>query len=473
MLNSKNTSKIYNLILAFSAQALNLASGLILLPVVLLTLSSSEVGLWYVFMAMVGLPQVLEIGFQQTISRNVSYLFAGANDLVIKGLPNKIDTISVNHQLLDQAWITARQIYLKIAFTSFIILFGLGSLYIYSLVLNINHKGEYIIAWGIFSTGFIVNIYFGYMNAFLLAKNCVAENNKVILFGKLVFVIFGVAFLVLDMGLMGLGFASIISALFNRFLLKKIGVYESKINNQVQSSHKSKDGICLNDVFIHGASRLCLVNFGGYLIVRANMLIASSFLGLEVSASYGLAMQLFGTVSTMATTVYSINTPRLNAEQVHRNKTSLQIVFGQSLATAWIIIVAGGIFLLCLGGPILDMIGSHSKLPSLFALTLLLLIILLETNQSLCSAYISTRNEIPFVKSALATGFAVVGLSALLVYCQAGIYAVILSQGIAGLLYNYWHWPHEAVRRLDLTFAQTLRVGLLSVYQNILDLRKR
>ena len=86
------------LLWAYSAQFLNVGSGIILIPIAIMFLSTEDLGLWYLFIAISSLAQLLEFGFQPTISRMTSYIYSGANELVAEGLPKKGSSIS--YQLL-------------------------------------------------------------------------------------------------------------------------------------------------------------------------------------------------------------------------------------------------------------------------------------------------------------------------------------------------------------------------------------
>lgn len=57
----------------------SLSSSFILLPFVLIFLSPSELGLWYVFLAVNGLVSMFDFGFDPTFARNIAYAWSGAD----------------------------------------------------------------------------------------------------------------------------------------------------------------------------------------------------------------------------------------------------------------------------------------------------------------------------------------------------------------------------------------------------------
>jgi hypothetical protein len=101
------------MIWGYLAQALNLGGGLLLLPISARFLSPEDLGLWFVFSALAGLAQLLELGFQPTFARNAAYVYAGAQQLVKTGLPERSDNDdpAVNLGLLSGLLAAARTVY--------------------------------------------------------------------------------------------------------------------------------------------------------------------------------------------------------------------------------------------------------------------------------------------------------------------------------------------------------------------------
>src|ERR1035437_1421006 len=63
-----------------------LATGLLLLPLVLRKLSTEELGMYYVFLTQVALAPVIDFGFSPTILRFVSYAMGGAETIQAHGV---------------------------------------------------------------------------------------------------------------------------------------------------------------------------------------------------------------------------------------------------------------------------------------------------------------------------------------------------------------------------------------------------
>lgn len=451
------------------SQGLNIASGLLLLPVVLIYLSSEEVGLWFVFSSLVGLAQLLELGFQPTIARYVAYIYAGSQRLEKVGIPENNEKGPLNQLLLGQVFTAAKRVYLWITLVVLFALLGCGSIYIISLLPPTLSWEKVVGAWVLFSLGFIANFYFGYYISFLQGRGDITASNQVVVVSRLIMIFVGSAVLFAGLGLVGLGLASLLSAIISRFLLHRLfwdirRPEILKLKNSPPPIDQSSSSILW-----HNASKLGWVYLGAFLITRMNILIASSFLGLAVAASYALTFQILITLSSLASTLFTIKLPSLNAEQIRGRVSVILASFGQSLVVAWALFVSIAIILIIFGNSLLVFIGSHSKLLDRNLLALFAVIMLLEMNHGLCASYLTTHNEVVFVRPALISGFLIVTSSILLVsFYHLGVLGLLLSQGIVQLAYNNWKWPMEAANKMGCSFLHVLNSGITEIYSNLI-----
>lgn len=427
----------------YMSQFLNVGAGIILIPAAIKYLSAEEMGLWYVFIALASLAQLLEFGFQPTISRLTSYVYSGAESLKAQGLPELTEN-GLNKQLLVDLIAASRNVYRYIAFMSaFVLLIG-GSGYIYSLGISDSEK---YIAWAIFSISSIVNFYFTYFNGLLQGRGEQTVLNKTIAQSKVVLIMITFPMLVLNFGLLSISIGTFVSMVFNRYLIY-VRFYDIKraettfiFNTEVEND--------LSSLLLASSWRLGVTQVGTFLILRGNLLIASSFLGLKVAASYGLALQLINLISMVSRMVMTLNVPKMNALQSKGKKSELRQIFSRSLLMAIMLFVVGMFSLVFIGGPVLNLISRETTLVSMSILILLGVFQLLEMNHSMCAAYLTTLNYVPFVKSALVSGFMIILLGVAVVnVTNYGLIALIISQGLVQLTFNNWYWPFVAYSHL-------------------------
>lgn len=444
----------------YLAQALNIGAGLILLPVILKYLPAAEVGLWFVFITLVGLAQLLEFGFNPTISRNTSYIYAGAVALQRDGLPiHDTNKSTINLDLLASLLNTARKVYRVVSLLAAALLLIGGSIYISTLVTEeTSDKTTLILAWVTFATGYIVTLYYGYINGMLHGRGDVSQSNKIIITTRGLLILLGSYALITGHGLLGLGIASLMSSGIGRIIAMRYFFSETRPEMRTIRSLATNTADDLTPLLWHNASRLGAVQVGSFLIQRGNILIASSTLGLESAASYGMTVTILTVLITVSSVLCQLQLPRLNAIQSRNERSSLITIYGQIQLSSWTVFSLGLIFLVVFGDLMLNFVGSDTKLIPWPLLLVFGLIYLFELNHSIAATYLTTVNKIPFVKAALISG---ISITVLAVFLSAayGIVGLIAAQGVVQLAYNNWKWPMEAQKNLQSSFLGTIKVG--------------
>lgn len=443
----------------YAAQLLNVGSGLLLLPVALHYLNSNELGVWYVFIALAGLAQLLEFGFQPTIARQTAYVYAGAKNLAATGLPvNRAE--EVNLPLLLELLAAARKVYRFVALGAIFVLFGIGSIYLYTLSSSQFNSVEILLPWLVYATGSILNFYYGYYNGLLQGRGEQTAANKLMTASRGFMVLISVPLLISGLGLMGLALANVASAAVSRVLAVRAFYNASRPETRYLQSHHTKSAP-LTSLLWHSAWRLGIVQLGAFMILRANQFIASSFLGLPVAASYGLTLQLLGLLSTMASMLATLQMPRMNALQAKEDKEELRTLYASSLLGSWIVYVIGSFILLFIGLPILQYLKSNTLLIPMPWLIVMMIIMLLEMNHAISAAYITTLNKVPFMYASIFSGIGIIIFGfGLIHFTTQGIGALVIAQGLIQLLYNNWKWPRTAARHLDFNLSDLITHGI-------------
>jgi len=444
----------------YAASALNIGAGLILLPVILRYLPSEDVGLWFVFITLASLAQLLEMGFQPTLARNAAYVYAGAQILIKVGLPSEESCAGqINKELLDTLVAAARRIYQAVAIMAALVLLLAGTYYISTLLTPNQDHTSSLLAWVAFASGYIVNFYYGYINGLLQGRGDVSQANKVVVITRSLLIILGGVAVALGYGMIGLGVASMLTAIVGRFAAHRFFYANYIPSNELIGRELSGSQQALIKVLWHNASRLGAVQLGAFLIQRGNILIASSFLGLAAAASYGMTITVLMALSGIAMVICSIQVPHMSALQAKNDRESLASVYGQIILLSWSVFTVGQLILIVLGDSLLDFIGSKTELLPMWPLALLGFIFLLEMNHSIAATYLTTMNRIPFVYASLISGLGIIAL-ALLSIKQFGVLGLIAAQGLVQLAYNNWRWPSEAIFHLEKPLQSILNLGL-------------
>lgn len=455
-----------DLLWGYAAQALNLGSGLLLLPVSARYLSPDDLGLWFVFVALASLAQLLELGFLPTLARNASYVYAGARKLSKTGLPSETSGALVDGHLLAGLLSAARSIYRTVAALAALVMLGLGSFYIMTLLTPGQNVSRSLFAWLTFSVGTIISFYFGYINGILQGRGDVTQSSKVTALTRGSLVVFGTAALLMGYGLVGLGIASLISATVGRisayyyFTKDPLTARAAEDKCSVESRKE-----ILNTLW-YNARRLGVVQIGAFLIQRGNVLIAANFLGLAASGSYGITVTVLMSLSGMASVICQLQLPHLATLQAAHDRKAAAAVLGEALLLSWLFFMVGLSFVVIGGDELLTAIGGKTHLLSKPLCLMLGLILLLEMTHSIAASYLTTLNYVPFVGAAILSGVGV-SLMTLVLIQPFGITGMIAAQGMVQLAYNNWKWPLEAVRHAGLKFSKILFLGARKIASRI------
>jgi len=71
---------------SYTAQFFKLASGILILPIILRMLTVEEIALNYLLIALGAMVALFDFGFSPQFSRNITYVFTGATDLKKDGV---------------------------------------------------------------------------------------------------------------------------------------------------------------------------------------------------------------------------------------------------------------------------------------------------------------------------------------------------------------------------------------------------
>ena len=166
----------------YIAQFFNIGAGILLLPVILKLLPADILGVWYIFLTISSLVQMIDFGFQPTFTRNVAYVFSGAVKLQAKGLDKGQTHLDhPNYPLLKNMISVMKRFYGGISLLVIFLLLTAGSWYIDDRTDHIAANEEIMISWFIYTTSTVLNLYYSYYNALLVGRGLVKENNQLII----------------------------------------------------------------------------------------------------------------------------------------------------------------------------------------------------------------------------------------------------------------------------------------------------
>jgi len=416
-----------DIIWGYFAQFFSIASGILTLPLILRMLSAEEIGMNYLMLTVGSLVSLFDFGFAPQFGRNISYIFSGAQKLQKEGVNVIVAGGEINYRLLATMIHTARFIYRRLALIVLFTMTTLGSLYIFKVTNGFTNINNSFTIWIIYSVSTFFNIYYSYYTSLLTGKGLIMESRKATVFSRLAYILFTFLFLYSGLGLLGVALSNLATPFINRYF-SYLYFFTTDLKARISAFEISvKEKVDLFKIIWHNAKKLGLVFVGSYAINRLSMFLAGLYLSLSDIASYGLMIQLIGLIATVSGTLFGIYQPRFSALRIEGNNKSLLKEFAFSMNIQYILYILGTVSLLFIGPWLLTLIGSNAVLPSLSLLLIYTLIILLEGNHSSFATLIVTKNNIPFVESALISGGCIALFSYLsLEFTTLGILGLIL-----------------------------------------------
>lgn len=394
--------------------------------------------IWVIFLSMTSLVVLFDFGLSPAIVRNVSYVIAGAQNLIKTGVEGLSIDKKISYPLLSRLISDVKKIYFYLSISAFFIIGVGGGYYFYYISLS-EIKSSILCAWTIFSFGLILNLFYLYYTPVLMGLGAVKDAYKANVFGRVSWLVMSILLLVYNPSIILLSCCFVISILLNRLVSSffyKNNIYIKKIDFKEKFENSTIPYIG------HNAVKLGAVSFGSFLINRSTTLIVGLACPIIVAGQFVLTIQVFSALVAVSNILLTIKIPEISkAVAKHDKKIIYKLVRQVILFSSGVYFLGFFIFMFLMRHLIFMFDSNISFLPSLY-LFILGLVYYLEMNHSVCATIITTKNKIPFVYPALISGFLIVVLSIVFSYNLGyGVMGLILVQGGVQLLYNNWKWP--------------------------------
>lgn len=452
---------------SYLAKFLGIASGLLVLPVVLNRLSAEEIGLNYLMLTIGAMVGLLDFGFSPQFGRNITYAFSGAKTLVKEGFSPDSNLSVPNYQLVAIVIKTAKLVYRKLSLIVLVIMLTFGTVYIYKVTKGFVNVRYSLLIWIIYSFSIYFNVYYNYLSGLLTGRGMVKESSKSIILSKIVYVFLSVGLILYGCGLLSIVIANFVTPFVQRLYAYKVFYDDEMMANLPKNVTKEEVRETFSTIW-YNAKKLGVVFVGAYVINKMNMFFVGLYLPLYETASYGLLVQLGTTMVTMASVFFVSFLPKFSNYQVTKEYEKLKELLAATMLLFWIIMITGSLIMFFWGEWLLDLIGSNTKLPSRWICLLYLIFSTLELNQSNFATIIVTSNRVPLVKPTLISGACIiVGTLLFLEFTDCGLLGVVVVQAVVQLAYNDWKWPLQVLRELHCDLRAFIGAGAKYLYKNI------
>jgi O-antigen/teichoic acid export membrane protein len=175
----------------YGATFFKIASGILLLPLILRIMPAEMIGIWTVFVTVTALTTLMDFGFNSSFTRNVTYIFSGVKNLQVQGFETVLTgTHNIDYGLLKGVIVAMRWFYLRVAIILFVILATFGTWYIYTLLQY--YKGdqkEVYVAWIVLCLINTYNLYSLYYDSLLQGKGLIKRSKQIVIIGYTLYIV--------------------------------------------------------------------------------------------------------------------------------------------------------------------------------------------------------------------------------------------------------------------------------------------
>lgn len=442
---------------------MSMASGFVLLPLLMHFLSSDELGLWYVYIAVANLAMLFEFGFNPTFARNIVFVVSGARKLSAEGRDAASVGEGVDWHLLNVLIRASKIAYAFIAIVTLVGLATVGSLYMAYITEGLEGASVWP-SWVLFCVAIFLNLYFLYSITVLRGYGDVAGENRAKTFAKLAQLAVSAVLLACGAGLIGAAIGYVVNSVLMRAfafvrLRKHREIQEERASDPKKVSFNEIRGV-LGTVG-HLAWRDGVVQLACYSSTQGMSIIASLYLGLAETGTYSILLQLVTAIYNFACAYPKSFFPSMQAAFASGARERQVKIVSSGAVAYWALFLFGscGVFFVIL--PVLPLFKPDVQIDYLLFWTLAGYMALLQHHSVFC-CYIISMNEIPYMGGYLVA--AVVGLVLAYVFCGIfgwGAWGIIASQALSQIIYNNWKWPTYLCGKIGTTYPALLKTGLL------------
>lgn len=438
----------------------SMGSNFLLIPLLLVFLTTEQMGLWYVFIALSGLAQLLEFGFTSTLSRNIVYCLSGARRLTRQGCDSESVEPGVDWHLMRSVMRASKAVYAIMGLVGLVLASTLGSAYVFQVTAGFAVQGS-LLSWCVFVASIFSNLYFLYCLTFLRGVGDIAGENKAKTLARVAQIVITAVLLIVGLGLL----AASIGYFLYSFLLRLIANIEFGRHADLQEGLKSDTSRITQSEILEVlrtvsfvASRDGIVSLAWYGATQAASLISSIYFGLEETATYSVMLQFATAIHNISGTYIRSFFPAFQSASLSRDEESQRGILERGMSCYVALFVVGTIFASLLL-PVLTLFREDFVCDQALFYGIALYYFLLNQHSLYCCLIVS-MNEIPYFKAYLISTGCGILLSCLLCgIAKMGPWGLVIGQALPQLAYNNWRWPKYVLDRIGITYFRTLRDG--------------
>ena len=437
------------------ATGVRVGANLLLLPLLLSRMPSSELALWYVFLALGGFANLADFGFGSAISRVYSFLWAGAEDFDAEGLRPPPKSREPNLPRLRQLTRTVRFFYWRLSLAATLLLAVVGTIVLMRPIAAVANVRLAWICWAAYLLTIGYNLGTSWWMLACQGIGRVRQLQAAYTWSGLAYMTCAAALLLKGGGLSAVVIASALRGVIMRMYCRH--VYYSAVPRH-SAGQGQPDREILKRLWPN-ASKFGMISIGAYLINNGSVLISSHFLTSKVTASLGVTVQIGTFLMSFAGLWLTVKWPQLTMLRTQGRLEEMSVLFARRLAFTLASFVLLATVVVLVGNPLLAWKGTQTRLLPTPALVFYFLYLTQQIFYVQFGALAYTENVVPFFKISIFTGLWMLTLSFSLTWAY-GFWGMLIAPLLAESTRCNWYTVKRGFQGQPLTVGQLLRAGL-------------
>ncbi len=436
------------------ATAVRTGANLLLLPILLTKVPTSDLAVWWVFLALGGLANLADFGFGPAISRVYSFLWAGAEDFDAEGLRPPPKTLQPNIGKIRELAVAVRYLYWRLSIGATLLLASVGTLVLLKPMAGIERPELAWLAWG----GYALSV--GYAlgtSSWVFACQGIGrvrELQAALMFGGITYVISAAALLFTGAGLLAVVAANAIRGVVIREYCRR-AYYQAVPRSGATSPDADKS--MLKRLWPN-AYKMGLISLGAFLVTNGNVIICSHFLGATLTASFGLTAQVGKFMMDFAALWLAVKWPEITMLRTQARLQEMAKLFARRLALTMGTFLLVGAVITFTGNWLLQLKGTHTRLLETVPLIFYFAYLAQQLFYVQFGSLAYTENVIPFFKVSIFTGLGVFALSFVMTWA-VGFWGMLVAPFIAESACSSWYTVRRGFRGQPLGAGQLFRAA--------------
>lgn len=413
------------------------ASVGLIMPLVLIKFSTAEIAVWYLFLTIMGLQLLMDIGFGVTFSRVIAYAVGGAKTIGdLRKTPQNNTLGKINNPLLMGIFATMERVYLYIGFAWLTLLVVFGTLTLVRPISQVDNMKMAWFAWALVIIGSSIRIYGTQYVSYLMGVNQIALLRRYETLFWILTIIGNFLVLIFDGSIFSLMFSTnlfiVLNCVFNRFLTLKnaqqisIDLRKTKFDKNIfKKVWPSAWRSGLSGVLSRG-------------LIQATGLFYAQVGTTDKIASYLFALNLIRILTQFCQTPFYTKLPLLARLQAEGASEKQRLIAEEGMRTSYFLLALSIIVIGFAIVPILDILKSNVQFVELNHWFLLGISAFFNRYGAMHLQLYSTTNHIVTHIADGITGIIFL-MAVFLLIERYDLYAFPISQLISCLMFYSWY----------------------------------